>query len=148
MAPIKSVDNINMYVAQKRLCVLWFVLSFFMILLFVLFTVTNKFGTQTSDAWQWILQQILPVLTLITGVFVNTSRQSTGIKNIRKFYYRLCMLLSSGYFFFLIITILAIPFAYQYASKSGYDFLKTSSLYLLPLLAIVTASLGIFFTKG
>ena len=142
----KSIGYILKYTAQKRICTIWFIASFIIIILFVIFSITDRFGEQGGDAWQWILQQILPILTLIAGVFVNTSRRRIAERKVKKFYFKLAVWTSVGYFVLLAITILGMPFAYIYAELGGYDFLKQSSVYLIPVLAIVTTILGIFFT--
>jgi hypothetical protein len=143
----KSINYINKFLAQKKMCALWFIYSFVIILIFVTFTITNRFNVHTSDAWQWLLQQIVPVLTLMVGVFVNSSHNNSDTRKIKKFYFRLAIFLSLGYLVLLTLTILSIPFAYKFTSMSAYDFLKRCTVYLIPFLGIATASLGIFFTK-
>ena len=142
-----SVGYINKFKAQRRIASLWFVLSFILILLFVLFTFTNRFDKNTGDAWQWLLQQLIPSLTLFIGVFVAASQEKLKDIKVRSFYFKLTYYLSIAYFFLLFLTILATPYAVLALEKTVYEYLQLSSTYLIPVLGLVTASLGIFFSK-
>ncbi|MGM0409031.1 MAG: hypothetical protein ACQERU_13705 [Bacteroidota bacterium] len=137
----------NKFKAQRRIASLWFILSFFLILLFVLFTFTNRFDKNSEDAWQWLLQQLIPSLTLFIGVFVAASQEKLKDIKVSSFYFKLTYYLSIGYFFLMILTILAIPYAVLNLDKTVYEYLQSSSSYLIPVLGLVTASLGIFFSK-
>lgn len=142
----KPVTHIDKFSAQKKLSVLWFICSFAVILLFVVFTVTPRFENIVNDAWQWLLNQIIPVLTLFIGIFVKASSGKTKPVKVNIFYYRLTWYLSLGYFLLLFLTIFAIPLAFIYTNRGTLDFLKLSSAYLIPFLGLVTASLGMFFS--
>jgi Ni/Fe-hydrogenase subunit HybB-like protein len=133
--------------AQKRISTLWFILSFILILLFVIFTFTNRFEANTADAWQWLMQQLIPSLTLFIGVFVSASQEKLQEIKVRAFFYKLTFGLSIAYFFLLILTLLAIPYAVLALEKTVYEYLQLSSTYLIPVLGLVTASLGMFFSR-
>jgi len=147
MARKKSTTLIDKYLAQKRISRLWLISSFIIILMFVIFSITSRFGNKEEDAWQWLLQQLIPILTLIISTFVNSSQTEETEKKVKLFHFKIAFYLSLGYFLLLIITIFSMPFAAKYSQISGYDLLKKSSLYLLPFLGLVTAALGMFFSK-
>ena len=141
-----SVGYINKFKAQRRIASIWFILSFILFLLFVLFTFTNRFDENSVDAWQWLLQQLIPSLTLFIGVFVATYQKKLEDVKVNSFYYKLTYYLPIGYFFLMILTILAIPYAVLNLNKTVYEYLQLSSTWLIPVLGLVTASLGIFFS--
>ena len=143
----KGVKTRYKFEAQKKISTLWFILSFFLILLFVIFTFTNRFEENVGDAWQWLLQQLIPTLTLFIGVFVAASQEKLKNIKVNSFYFKLTYNLSIAYFFLLILTILAIPYAVLALEKTVYEYLQLSSTYLIPVLGLVTASIGIFFSK-
>lgn len=61
--------------AQKRPTALWFISSALLAVLFIAFTVLNRFGPYDTEAWQWYSQNIVPTLTLIVGRFYAASTQ-------------------------------------------------------------------------
>jgi hypothetical protein len=127
--------------AKKRLAILWFLLSGFIILLMI-YLVNGKLVDFSNKAWNWLLPNIFPTLTLILTVFVTdfqNSRNENG-KQVKKFYFRLSFYLSLVYLS-IIIGILLSPIW-------GYNILKViegSNLYLGPIQGLVAASLGFFF---
>lgn len=147
MSRNKSLSFISKFDGQKKISNLWFLSSFLIILLFLAFTLTDRFGEQTKDAWQWILQQLIPSLTLIISVFFNSSKQDKNQKRIKLYYFRLTFYLSLGYFVLLFFTVFSLPVAIEFSKRSGYEFLQLSSVYLIPYLGVVMASMGMFFTK-
>lgn len=142
-----SVKVINKFEAQKKLSYLWFIASAFLILIFVLFSINGKFNSDNKDAWQWLLQQITPILSLITAAFLSDSRDISAPKKIKKHYFVLTFSSSIVYFFILIVTVFSLTWSMSINNISAYEHLHSSSVYLIPILGVVTALLGIFFAK-
>ncbi len=135
--------------AQKRLTVLWFCGAAFLAVLFVLFTVLNRFGEHNTDAWQWYSQNIVPSLTLIVGSFYATAAQDEATApQVDIFYYRLCFGISLFYLVALCLTVLVAPLAQHVAQLTMLDLLNSSKLYLTIFQGVVSYSLGVFFVKS
>ena len=140
--------GISKNIAQKKISLLWFISSGILFLIFVLYTAFNRFDGKEVDGWQWYSQNIIPSLTLMVSTYFSTKNETNdnGIE-IDNFAYRLAFSISLVYFLILYLTILLAPVAFKVANLSIIDFLKKSQIYLIILQGIVTASLGLFFTK-
>ena len=135
--------------AQKRLATLWFISSALLAVLFMAFTLVNRFGTHDAEAWQWFSQNIVPTLTLIVGSFYAAAGQDEATSPpVDGFYYRICFYTSLFYLLALLLTVLAAPLAQQVTELTLLDLLNNSRLYLTVFQGLVSYSLGVFFVKG
>lgn len=99
-----------------------------------------------GEAWSWFLQAVLPTLSLMIGAVVTRAFTKSHKENIKvdRYAFVLAILLSVVYFFAVITTVLAQPFS----EMSSIDLMNISSLWLSPIQAFATASLGLFFMKS
>ena len=135
--------------AQKRLTALWFISSALLAVLFIAFTVLNRFGPHDTEAWQWYSQNIVPTLTLIVGSFYAAATQEEATSPpVDIFYYRVCYYISLFYLLALFATVLAAPFAQNVAQLTMLDLLNNSKIYLTVFQGLVSCSLGVFFVKS
>jgi hypothetical protein len=132
---------------KKRLGLLWFT-SAGVIFAFVLAqSLLGRYGGDLSDAWSWLLPNLMPTLSLIVGVFVADMQKGIVEKTVDAFVFRLAIGLSVVYFLTILITLLAIPLSDQHGMQP-IDLLNTSNLWLAPLQGLAAAALGAFFVKG
>jgi hypothetical protein len=131
--------------AQKKISVIWFVNAGILALIFVLFTVFDKFDGRIVDGWSWYSQTIVPTLTLILAAFAYSLNHSENEKLVDIFYFKLVKYFSIGYFTILYITILLAPVTFKIAATSIIDYLKNSIIFISILQGIVAYSLGLFF---
>ncbi|WP_208094627.1 hypothetical protein [Mucilaginibacter agri] len=137
----------NKWLAQRKLSVLWFANSGIIILLFVFFTIVNRFGSHNDTAWEWLTANIVPTLTLMIGTFANSDSRTNADVFIEKFYYRLALTVSAFYFLLMYLTILMAPIAFSLINISMVDLLTNSKIYFNVSQGVVTLVLGLFFTK-
>lgn len=142
--------KIEIAIAQRKLAVLWYVWAGFLTLIMFFQSVLGRYESHVSDAWGWLLPTLMPTLSLITGVLVLQSRESTKDrrKNVDQFYYRLALSFSAGYLFFVTISILGQPLFESYSGVTPLETMNLASLLLGPLHGLVAAVVGIFFVKS
>jgi len=134
--------TIDKVAAQKKLAVLWFILSGVLILLFIVFTITRRFDDKASKGWEWLSQNILPILTLMVATFSANVREPAAKSNtVDRFHFNLAYGISIFYLMILFLTIFSAPVAHL----SIIDLLEQSKLYLVILQSIVSFVLGLFF---
>jgi uncharacterized membrane protein len=137
----------NKFAAQRKLAFIWFINAAIIGLIFVIFTASGRFGSKSSDGWQWFSQNIVPTLTLMIGTFAASMGQATSTADIEKFYFQLSYYISLFYFLILYLTIFLAPFAFNETQLSFVELLNSSKIYLNIIQGVVTFSLGLFFTK-
>ncbi len=76
--------------AQKKLSIFWFLNAAVLTILFIVFTVFNRFDNKVLNAWEWLSQNIIPTITLMIGTFYMNVNQENKEKEIDIIYYRLC----------------------------------------------------------
>ncbi len=134
--------------AQKKLALLWFSNAALLGILFILFTVFNRFDGKTSEGWGWYIQNIIPTLTLMLGAFYNINkRKSEANKPIDTFYYKLSYYISLFYLCILYLTVLLAPLAIRLVNGSFLNVLNESKIYLTIMQGLVSYSIGMFFTQ-
>jgi len=133
--------------AQKKISVLWFINSGILAVLFIFFTVFDRFNGKSTVAWEWYSQNIIPGLTLMTATFQANITEDQASKMIDRYYFRLGYIVSVFYFSVLYLTILLAPLAFQYGELSIIDLMERSKLYLVIFQGVVTYVLGLFFMK-
>ena len=118
--------------------------------LLVLFSMTNKFGTNTQDAWGWVLTAVMPNLSLIVGVLVSDMSVAAPkkIKWVDTAHYRFSLGLSLVYLLAVLLTLLATSMPFVPDSHRGINMLRLSNLWLGPLQGLVSAALGVFYVRA
>jgi hypothetical protein len=138
----KDSQTMDKLSAQKKLAILWFVLSGVLILLFIAFTFTKHFDNKASKGWEWLSQNILPILTLMMATFSSSIKEPSSKRTtVDRFHFSLAYGISIFYLTILYLTVLAAPIA----RLSIIDVLEQSKLYLVILQSIVSYVLGLFF---
>ena len=153
--PRRKVAMISLEQARWRLGALWMAGAGVIAVLLIFQSLAGAYGDRVQGVWGWALPNILPMLSLMMGVFAGAALaehvESDDLK-VRRAFYRLSMALSAFHLLAVAATLLAQPMA---ASRSGseaaYDVMTlfdVSNLWLGPLQGTVAALLGtLFFTK-
>src|SRR5260370_14797423 len=104
------------------------------------------FGSMAvHDAWQWFLALITPFLALIlTTVVAEASRANPSQAKSSNLAFSSALWLSVFY----LVAIACALLAAAWISDPPVGALKTSSLWLTPLQAMVSIALGVFFTQS
>lgn len=132
---------------ERRLALVWFLPSAMLVLILVIQSLCNKYGSLTSDVWQWFFPNLTPVLGLMIGVFVvEATGKGPSQKRIDPFYYRLTLSWSVFYQVVFALPILLLPFL-TVQPQEMVDTLKLSNFWLAPMQGAASALLGIFFVK-
>lgn len=131
--------------AKKNLSSLWFILSGIIGFLMIIQTISDKYGSFTSEVWNWLLPSIIPTLSLIMSIFIIDIKGKQSNRQIDSFYFKLSFSLSLLYLLTILLMIITIS-----ESKEGINkinFLKDSNIFLGPFQGLVNASMGFFFFK-
>lgn len=139
--------EISKFDAQKKISILWLVNAGILTLIFILFTVFDRFDDQPMKGWEWYSQNIIPIVSLMLGTFYININKPQRSKKINIFYFRLSYSISLFYLFVIYLTILLAPVAFVYANISMVDLLSKSKIYLIIIQGLLTYSLGLFFNK-
>jgi len=129
---------------KKRLTILWFTGSGVLLLLFLLQTVLGHYGNKASEAWGWLLPNLMPTLSLIISVLIIDAFNKSKNKKVDSFFFKLSFSLSLVYIILILFTIILQPITLL----SSLELLKQSNLWLGPFQGLVSASLGAFFVKS
>ncbi len=129
---------------QRRLALVWLVGAAVLVLLMIAQSMGNKFGTATSQAWDWVLPTTVPTLSLIVGAFAATARQPLQQATVDAFSYRLSFWLSVFY----LLLVAAVPLAQPLTGRSPLELMQLSKLWLGAIQGIVGISLGVYFVSG
>ena len=132
--------------SQKRLVVIWFAGSGFLLALLLLQTIFGQYGSEAREAWGLMLPTFVPTLFLIIGTLIADATGPVGpdqIVTVDRFFFRLSEFLSIAYLVTIILIILLSPFS----TFSQPELIKLSNLWLAPFQGLVTAALGAFFVS-
>lgn len=136
--------TIKTSLAKKRIATLWLILSGLLILIFLIFTFTDKFENKNQQAWGWMLSCIMPTLSLMFSIFMfDVKSVDTDNKEVDRFYYRITLGLSIAYLSLIFANIFICPFI----EKSLMEMMTESNIVLAPFQGLVSASVGLFFYK-
>ena len=135
--------------AQIRISKVWFICGPIIFIVFLILQISGRFGKDSADAWQWLISQVLPTLTLISSVFIILSKaKKDGGELTTPYFFRLAFYGSIFFFVCLFGVVLSIPLGEIIdPEKSSYEFLDSMTIPLSAVLSIVTALVGIFFAK-
>jgi len=136
--------KVSMLKCKKRLAILWFSGSTFVFLLFFFQTILGHYGEKISDAWSWLLPNLIPTLSLIIGVLSLDAFNKPKNEKVDNFFYRLSYSLSLVYLILINLSILLQPLT----SLTSFELFKQANLWLGPFQGLVNASIGAFFVKS
>lgn len=136
------------YKAQKKLTVVWFCSSGLLLVYVILWQITGK--ETIADIASWLLEHLVPYLTLITTGFIVAYSQENKYDNtqIDIFFYRLSLFVSIFYIGFLLVILIMIPKdQFQHGMQHAKDSFEQTSKILPYFEVILGGVLGVFFTK-
>lgn len=139
--------KIEYFSAQKKVAVLWLVLSGILFLLFLILSLTKySQGENGNLIWGGFLPNIVPTLSLILGVFVSEMiNRADNTREVPRFYFNLTFYLS---LFYLIIFFILIIIDTLDPVLNLITIINKSNVYLGPVQGLVTLSIGLFFVKS
>jgi cell division protein FtsW (lipid II flippase) len=145
MTPAPSPSVVSLDYARVRLAVLWFGLGAAILIIVVLQSLLQKFGSDTQSAWAWLLPTLMPTLTMILTVLGYTALSPDFSSSVvRKSFYLIALFLSALYLILISMTILIAPFV---PSVSPIQLMHTSNLWLGPFQGLVASALGVLFVS-
>jgi hypothetical protein len=123
----------------------WFVGTALIVFLQVAQSIMGRFGNNVSDAWGWLLPNLVPTSSLIVTVLVLDARGETNDRRAADpFLYRLTLSLCVGYLLLVLATILGQPLT----SIPVLAAMKQSNLWLGPVQGLASGALGAFFIQA
>lgn len=138
------MKKISKKICKKRISVTWFIFSCILFLIFIIQTIMGYYGNQLSNAWGWLLPNILPSLSLIISTIIfDATNTTTSNKYIDAFFYRFTLCFSIFYFICLLLVVVLSPKFSTYPIQQ----MRFSCIWLGPLQGLTTGLLGIFFVK-
>lgn len=135
---------ISVVQCRKRLAALWFIGTAIVLLILMILAMGGRYSSYEQDVWNWFLPAVVPTFSLMVGVFLADLRGMSSDKHVDPSIYRLAACLSIAYFSIVLLTILLQPFI----AADPLELLQRSNLWLTPLQALVTLSLGAFFVQA
>lgn len=142
------MTDIKRYDAQKKLTVAWFGASGFLIFIVIIWLITGELE-QIDEVIVWLLQNVVPYLTLITTTFIiaysGGTRSNTDL--IDRFFLRLSIVVTIFYFLILAGILISLPYNKFYGLGTPQQIFSKSNKILPFIQSIVTGVLGVFFIK-
>jgi hypothetical protein len=139
-------SRISMAQCKTRLTTIWFAGSGVVFALIFAQTIGGRYGDHVNEAWSWLLPNIMPTLSLITGVLVADSLgKSIQIKSVNRFLFHMAFWLSGAYLLTITLTILLWPITNELEPLT---FLQKSSTWLAPFQGLITGLMGAFFIQN
>jgi hypothetical protein len=131
--------------AKTRLAIIWFSGAGLLFALIFAQTIGGRFGDRIDQAWNWLLPNVMPTLSLITGVLVmDALGKGAQIKSINRFLFKMTFWLSVIYLLTILLSILLWPFSPE---EDPLTFLHRSSIWLGPFQGLVSGLMGAFFIQ-
>lgn len=139
--------------ATTLLTTIWWVWGVALILLLVVMSNLPLFGADVRAAWDWFTPNLLPVMALVGGIQYQAGKTGGGgaagavagiatAKAQRRPSWPVALALSVIYLLLLTAALVG-----AIASPAPLETLRTSNLWLGPLLALNTAALGVVFAE-
>lgn len=137
--------HVSMQKSKKYLAAIWFAGGGAVFLIVLGQSFLGHYGTDVEQVWGWLLPTIMPTLSLIIGVIVADAKDKNAHKKtVDQFIYRLAFSLSLLYLLAVLLTILVQPIS----PIPPIELMKQSQLWLGPFQGLVSASIGVFFTRS
>ena len=142
------MNYVNRYDAQKKLTTVWFACSGFLMFIVILWSITGEFE-QIDPVIVWLLQNVVPFLTLITTTFIvaygRTNRANAD--QVDRFFLRLTLIVTVFYFLVLTSVLLSLPYGKFHDLGTPQQIFANSNKVMPFIQSIVTGVLGVFFVK-
>lgn len=139
--------------ATTLLATIWWAWGVVLILLLVVMSNLPLFGPDVRAAWDWFTPNLFPVMALVGGIQYQAQKGAGGAAGAaagaataqaqRKPSWLIALVLSVLY---LLLLTAALVTALM--SATPLEALRSSNLWLGPLLALNTAALGVVFAQG
>lgn len=142
-------DRIARSDAQKNLALVWMGATAVLLILFFIQTlVGNKYPGQSDEAWDWLIPQVFPTLTLMIGILVARA-QSASRRDVvvRRSYYRLTLGVVIFYFIVLFGVVFTAPLDFAFNETPALEHLKKATKIVNLLHGSATLILSIFFVS-
>jgi len=137
--------SIAMFKCQTRLMAVWVVGCIILLLVAWLQIVFGHYGENGRDVIEWLLSSIIPILSLVTGVWGNNAlKKVKNAEKVSKGIYRAVLAVSVFYLIFLGLIFAIQPMV----ARPPLEVVKDSSLIVAPLQGVMCAFIGIFFTQN
>jgi hypothetical protein len=126
------------------LTLVWWVWGSILILFLVVLSNLPLFGSDVRAAWEWFVPNLIPTMALVGGIQYQTAKGAAPAPGAapRKPSWPVALALSVLY-----LLLLTIALAGTLMSANPIETLRTSNLWLGPLLALNTAALGVLFAQ-
>lgn len=130
---------------KARLALVWFLGAGLLFALIFAQTIGGRYADRVDEVWNWLLPNMMPTLSLITGVLVIDSRnQDSQERTMNPFLFKLTFWFSICYIATILLTIVLWPFSTE---PDPLAFLQHSSLWLGPFQGLVSGLMGAFFIQ-
>lgn len=135
--------KISIVTGQRRLAILWGAGSFLGLLVLVIETYGKVWGSLAPEAFGWFLPMVVPTLTLIVGsVVAEQTKEIPSTSEVTPLAFWVTFWVSAAYLTFITVAVISTAW-----DDTPISVLKTSSLWLSPLQALVGGSIGVFFGR-
>jgi hypothetical protein len=142
-------DRLPLEGCRRSLARLWFVTPLPAVVVLLIRTMSPAQGepavTRPQDEWGWLMQMVLPTLTLIMGVMaanaIEGAESEQKVRHVSRWFYRMALGLSA---FYLVLVDVVVFLLIDHSAT-----LKTVTVAVLaPLQALLGAALGAFFVSA
>lgn len=153
--------KVNFSKGQKSLIIQWSIASVIIFVIYLIQTLNDRFGDNTAEVWEWLMQYILPPLTLMIGVMISQVSGSTDEKQVDQFYLRLASGISYFFLLLLFFSPILVPILHQNLAADVLvteiteeskvpiiEAFQSYNTFMLPVQGFTTLSLGLFFSKA
>lgn len=127
------------------LTLIWWLWGSLLIVLLVVLSNLPLFGEDVRAAWEWFIPNLIPTMALVGGIEYQSGKaqeRTAGTRSRSRKGLMIAIGLSVLYLLLLTITLFG-----ALMSDAPLDKLRTSNLWLGPLLALNTAALGVRFAR-
>ncbi|UAK24522.1 hypothetical protein [Sphingomonas nostoxanthinifaciens] len=128
---------------RLRLMLAWVVGGGLVLTVMILQTSLGHYGDDAEAAWQWLIPNLVPSLTLVLGVSAFTKPEPVDMPSGMKPLFLVCMAMSIFYLLVLALPILIQPMV----GTAPLPLLHQSNLWLGPLQGLASSLLGVFFAR-
>ena len=139
--------------ATTVLTAIWWLWGALLILLLVVMSNLPLFGPDVRAAWDWFTPNLFPVMALVGGIQYQAQKSGGATTGAaagaaaaqagRKASWPVALALSVLYLLLLTAALVS-----ALLSPTPLETLRSSNLWLAPLLALNTAALGVLFAQG
>ncbi|TYC64198.1 hypothetical protein FMN50_01730 [Rhodobacterales bacterium] len=133
--------------AKWRLALLWFGVCGFLFFIVFLQTILDKYGQRSTEVWNWLLPNLMPVLTMMAGVIVSDMKAAPVTRFVQVPFYYFAGGLSCFYLLLIAVIILLGPVIEETAGLLIFDVIGRTGVFLGPMQGVVASAVGIFFLK-